>query len=267
MHMHMHMLRKQTIVAVAWGLSTVLTVLLVVLGWVWIRRRSDPSVRTASVHARVQERLPSIQWMPNAAAPYRVAVLPDFLSDEDCDALVAVAKGKGMQPSTVYSSTNDVIDTQHRKSETTWVHDKEHGAAKNLSLRIHATTGLPVSFMEALQLVHYGEKGFFNPHFDCCEAEKDDCSRLNKDAGHRKYTLLIYLNDDMDGGETIFPNLKDATGAPVRVRPKKGTAILFVSVADDHTTVLPEAFHGGLPVTRGEKWVANKWVHVREYVT
>jgi prolyl 4-hydroxylase len=45
----------------------------------------------------------------------------------------------------------------------------------------------------------------------------------------------------------------------VRVAPRKGDALLFYNY-DEAGVIDPRAVHAALPVTRGEKWVANFWL-------
>ena len=66
-------------------------------------------------------------------------------------------------------------------------------------------------------------------------------------------TLLVYLNDGYDGGETEFPDLG------LRVRGAPGDALLFASV-DAAGAPCPAARHAGLPVRSGEKFLLSKWI-------
>ena len=71
--------------------------------------------------------------------------------------------------------------------------------------------------------------------------------------GPRYLTVLFYLNDNFEGGETIFPKINKL------VKPKKGKAIIFQNV-DNNGVIITQALHGGEPVKNGEKWIANKWI-------
>ena len=66
--------------------------------------------------------------------------------------------------------------------------------------------------------------------------------------GQRAATLLVYLNDDYEGGETDFPRIN------FRFKGGLGDALIFSNIdpagAPDYDTV-----HAGLPPTTGEKWL------------
>jgi predicted 2-oxoglutarate/Fe(II)-dependent dioxygenase YbiX len=56
--------------------------------------------------------------------------------------------------------------------------------------------------------------------------------------------VIVYLNDDFDGGETEF------VGTGEIVRPAAGSALLFP----------PHLPHTGRPVSGGDKWVVVAWL-------
>ena len=71
-------------------------------------------------------------------------------------------------------------------------------------------------------------------------------------ANNRISTLVMYLNDVEEGGETFFPKLN------LSVHPRKGMAVYFEYFYQDQS--LNElTLHGGAPVTKGEKWIATQW--------
>ena len=78
------------------------------------------------------------------------------------------------------------------------------------------------------KVVRYEIGGHYNIHID---------NGPNQE--HRHFTVLCYLNDDLDGGETIFPDID------VAVQPIAGRAIAFPC----------EYRHGALAVKRGVKYV------------
>ena len=76
--------------------------------------------------------------------------------------------------------------------------------------------------------------------------------------GQRVSTLVMYLSDVEQGGETTFPDVG------VSVVPKKGAAVYF-EYCNSQGQVDPLSLHAGNPVIKGEKWIATKWMRQRKY--
>jgi 2OG-Fe(II) oxygenase superfamily len=73
-------------------------------------------------------------------------------------------------------------------------------------------------------------------------------------------TLLLYLNDGMEGGQTSFPMWRNGeTSKALEVKPEKGKAVLFYNLLPDGNYD-ELSMHAALPVKKGEKWLANLWV-------
>lgn len=83
------------------------------------------------------------------------------------------------------------------------------------------------------EIVRYGIGGIFIPHVDS-----------NKLKPYRAFTVILYLNDDFDGGETSFPTINHS------VKPSTGRVLIFPS----------HMLHGGEAVTRGEKHIIVAWI-------
>ncbi|KAK8488314.1 hypothetical protein V6N11_068441 [Hibiscus sabdariffa] len=90
--------------------------------------------------------------------------------------------------------------------------------------------------------------------------------QFNVMRGQRIATMLMYLSDDVEGGETYFP--KAGTGVcscggkivkGLSIKPIKGDAVLFWSMGLDGQSD-PDSLHGGCAVLSGEKWSATKWM-------
>ena len=75
-------------------------------------------------------------------------------------------------------------------------------------------------------------------------------------------TLLLYLNEGMEGGETSFPRwLNGETTEILEVKPEVGKAVLFYNVLPDGNYD-ERSQHAAKPVIKGEKWLTNLWVWV-----
>lgn len=78
--------------------------------------------------------------------------------------------------------------------------------------------------------------------------------------GVRVYTFFMYLNDVPEGGETAFRRLG------LKVKPKKGAAILWPSVRDQELTATEQGtYHEAMPVIEGVKYGANVWLHMHDF--
>lgn len=190
---------------------------------------------------------------------YQVRIYRDFLTHDECDQVIRIAESQGLESSKVYGADEDVVDNSSRISEQAWLRDSSSDLIRSISDKVSQITGYPVSHQEDLQVVHYGVGGMFTPHYDPCVMEDDECKRMNGESGTRVFTFLIYLNDDMEGGETVFPMIRE------KIKPVKGSAILFKST-DDSGRLISRSQHGGAKVKSGEKWICNKWVRENPYV-
>jgi prolyl 4-hydroxylase len=116
----------------------------------------------------------------------------------------------------------------------------------------------PVENGEGLQILHYGTTGEYRPHFDYFPPDQAGSAVHTAHGGQRVATLVIYLNDVADGGETIFPE------AGMSVAANKGGAVYF-RYLNGQRQLDPLTLHGGAPVLGGDKWIMTKWMRERAY--
>ncbi|HXV73968.1 MAG TPA: 2OG-Fe(II) oxygenase, partial [Sphingomonadales bacterium] len=92
----------------------------------------------------------------------------------------------------------------------------------------------------------------FRPHADYLDPADPHQAFSIQQAGQRVKSLFCYLNEDYEGGETAFPE----TG--LKIKGKRGDAVVIENV---NSIGLPEekSRHAGLPVIKGEKWLASIW--------
>ena len=126
---------------------------------------------------------------------------------------------------------------------------RESPAVHALNRRIAAITGSSVREGEPLQILRYRPRQQYRPHFDA-ESGTDN---------QRILTVLVYLNEDYEGGETRFVR----TG--LTFKGKRGDALVFRNALPDGR---PDELtqHAGLPVTAGEKLIASRWIRQREFL-
>jgi prolyl 4-hydroxylase len=184
---------------------------------------------------------------------YDIKIIENLLTSDECDKIISLCDGK-LFTSKLYNDNDDLLDKKDRLSEQCWLKDEDNALVRNISDKIKDLTNTHKNYSEDLQVVKYGVGGFFKPHFDACNGDEKYCTRMNI-GGPRYLTVLIYLNDDLEGGETAFPKIEK------KVQPKKGRAVIFQNV-DKNGHIIEQALHGGESVTKGFKWIANKWIHL-----
>jgi prolyl 4-hydroxylase len=188
---------------------------------------------------------------------YSIQEIDNFLTNEECDTLIQIASNR-LEPSRVYTDKADLNDTENRKSDQAWLLNDMNPLIQKISEKIAQLSGYPIVNQEDLQVVHYEPGGFFKTNYDACEGTKSFCERMDGTAGPRLWTYLVYLNDNMTGGETVFPYLNK------KVTPKKGKMVVFQST-NDEGLLIRQSLHGGEPVASGVKWIANKWIRKNNY--
>lgn len=158
----------------------------------------------------------------------------DVLSKDECAEWIAWAEQRGFHRSPVMSEKGREYDEAVRNNER-FVSD-DPGRAKVLfdRLREHLPRlqgWAPTGCNERIRIYRYDAGMRFRRHRDAAYERQD---------GERsKLTLLVYLSDEFEGGETWFPQFTYS--------PRLGAALLFEHDQD----------HAGVVVTEGRKYVAR----------
>ncbi|SOY51299.1 putative Prolyl 4-hydroxylase alpha subunit [Cupriavidus taiwanensis] len=191
------------------------------------------------------------------AAP-QVQLFQQLLSDDECDALVALSRGRLARSPVVNPDTGDENLIDARTSMGAMFQVAEHALIARIEARIAAVTGVPAEHGEGLQILNYKPGGEYQPHFDYFNPQRPGEARQLSVGGQRIATLVIYLNTPEAGGATAFPRVG------LEVAPVKGNAVYFSYLLPDGT-LDDRTLHAGLPVAAGEKWIATKWLRERPY--
>ncbi|WP_372630589.1 2OG-Fe(II) oxygenase [Cohnella sp.] len=169
-----------------------------------------------------------------------ILILEKVLTGAECDALVDLAKDR-MQRARVGRSRS-VSDI--RTSSGMFFEEGENELIHRIESRVSELMNVPIAHAEPLQVLHYRAGEQYQPHYDYF---------TSGGANNRISTLVMYLNDVEEGGETIFPSLN------LTVVPRKGNAVYFEYFYND--PLLNElTLHAGGPVVSGEKWAATQWM-------
>jgi prolyl 4-hydroxylase len=179
----------------------------------------------------------------------QVVLLRHLFTPGECRYLIDAATPM-LEPSVVVDST-----TGRQRPDPVRVSDGvgftlplENPAVHALNRRIAAASGTGVAQGEPLQVLRYRPGGEYKPHFDAIPGF----------ANQRILTMIVWLNEDYGGGETMFMK----TG--MKVKGRTGDALLFRNALADGARD-PDAAHAGLPVARGEKLIASRWIRARPF--
>ena len=175
----------------------------------------------------------------------RPVIIENFLSEKERIHIKQRAESK-LEVSTVDKDRR--VNEQIRKSETAWL-STEDPIVKSVVERCISRTDRPIENCEQLQVLRYKPGGHYKPHQDV----------FYEDKNKRVHTFILALNDEYEGGETSFPNIKE------KYKLRAGDA-LFFDTLDNYGLDTSDALHGGEPVKSGEKWVCNLWVHKYPYL-
>ena len=187
-----------------------------------------------------------------------LAVLDDLLSVPECDELIRLATIKLQRSTIVDPRTGEQKVIDARSSFGTFFALCENPFIARLDRRIADVMHCPIENGEGLQILNYGVGGEYKTHFDYFPPGDPGSAHHVTRGGQRVSTLVIYLNDVEEAGETIFPQIG------LSVVPKKGSAVYF-EYCNTAGQVDALTLHGGTPVVAGEKWIATKWMRERRY--
>ncbi|NML40362.1 alpha/beta fold hydrolase [Chitinophaga sp. G-6-1-13] len=174
-----------------------------------------------------------------------VFAVEDFMSEEECNYMIDYCERHDLfNRSTIGAADGTYAVTAYRTSYSAFITTSKQDPVFNAIIERAANLmEVDAARIENLQCVRYGEGQEYKPHFDS-----------SGKGMKRKATLLVYLNDNFEGGGTVFPEIG------LSVYPKKGMALSFTNL-DEQNNDLIYSLHGGAPVTAGTKFACNIWVH------
>eukprot|EP01125_Pyxidicula_operculata_P011132 TRINITY_DN3634_c0_g2_i1.p1 TRINITY_DN3634_c0_g2~~TRINITY_DN3634_c0_g2_i1.p1 ORF type:complete len:456 (+),score=116.14 TRINITY_DN3634_c0_g2_i1:34-1401(+) len=219
----------------------------------------------------------------------RLLEIENLMSYEETDAFYLIARNLQKVESLVGADNGLATKSESRSSSHTWIgRDFTDNPSNDLIDRIERRIFELVQWpdedtAEPFQVVFYNKSQYYYGHHDYTEKEDAPHNPYYYGGGNRFVTVLLYLNDVEEGGETTFP-FADSNGNPinrhinptdmyrgsiacssggVRVKPKKGGAAMFYNLKEEghmDGKTDPYSLHAGCPVTKGEKHISNKWI-------
>lgn len=199
-------------------------------------------------------------FLPNAerksTAQAEVYTLENFLTDEECDHVLQLMQGN-LEPSRVFAEEEI---NKARTSQTCFFRDRLNSQAyvQVVEERACRLLGIHGSHLECIQGQYYEKGQEYQPHADFFSpgTKEYDANCGEGGQGQRTWTVLVYLKDDFEGGQTCFNNLG------LEIQPRRGMALIWNNLYPSGEPN-PYTMHQARPVESGTKAILNIWFRER----
>nr|DAD37866.1 TPA_asm: hypothetical protein HUJ06_008507 [Nelumbo nucifera] len=192
-------------------------------------------------HAKVKQ----VSWKP------RAFVYEGFLTDEECDHLISLAKPELKRSAVADNVSGKSKLSEVRTSSGMFIQKGKDPIVTRIEDKIAAWTFLPKENGEDIQVLRYENGQKYDPHYDYF-VDKVNIAR----GGHRIATVLLYLTDVTKGGETVFPSAEEpphrspAVDGDLSDCAKKGVAEEMLFSSSVSTQMLPQTRVAFMPVAQ-----------------
>lgn len=193
--------------------------------------------------------------IPKAKQDLEFQILNNFLTPDECDQLVEAAQSRFKRSLVMDKHKKQQrSEDKGRTSHSAVFGKNEFPLLTKIDQKTSQILNIPTNHIEALQMVKYTAGQQYKPHHDWFKRPHDDANN------QRVYTILVYLNDDYEGGETNFPKVDYS------FKGKKGDAILWRNCQDNSPEkCFDHSLHAGTPPSRGTKYALNVWIRFKPY--
>lgn len=183
-----------------------------------------------------------------------IVVANCLLTVDECTQLMRAAEGRFAPGLTV--NMDDGSDRMHdgRVCDGMYFKKGENFFIESVERKLAKFAGVCQDRLENLQILKYERGGKYDPHFDFFDPECPATSKLMERGGQRVSTIIVYLREPFQGGDTVFPKLN------LNIHPSVGMGVWF-----GYPNLEANTLHGGDPVTAGEKWILTTWIREREF--
>lgn len=218
------------------------------------RETEDLATLFASVRHQLSDLIIPADFVFSAAISLnekpKVQLIEQVFSQIELDYVIHQASPM-LEPAQVIHDNSSSSYHQYRTGQTAAL------GGRNLDIvlfwlheRITRLAGLTAAQAEPAAVIHYLPGQEYKAHLDILPVGSDLVAA--EQGGQRMTTALLYLNDEMTGGATLFPKLDLA------VQPKKGQVLIFDN-CDSDGNFYPDSLHCGAAVEQGEKWLLSCW--------
>jgi len=182
--------------------------------------------------------------------------IKDFVTKEECDQIIEFS----IKEIKSCNGNNDFM-----KMHPVEIKDETKEVFIKLRSAISKSINISVENQEKILAIRYDKNGSYMEHYDSFVKYLKDSIYTNQfyeqsmaNGGQRKFTALVYLNDDFSGGETNFSKLNK------KIKPEIGKLVYWNNLDENGDTNL-NMIHAGMPVLDGQKWVLVVYIREKKY--
>lgn len=180
----------------------------------------------------------------------------DIFGDNECDFVIEESEKSGRyKKSMIYNVETQSSELTEMRTSTSFVDEsKQFNEIRTKAYEIikQKLPNISIENVEKSQIQKYEVSQYVKSHVDYFNINGKKITTNDKMA-----TLIVYLNDDFEGGETFFNNLN------IKIKPQKGSALFFQYNYSDYLN--EKSRHEGLPVTKGTKYIITFWIREKPY--
>lgn len=181
---------------------------------------------------------PSIVY---STKPY-IAQYDNWLTDADIDTILS--KNFEFVPGRTRSPGSPLQVNTVRQCQTHRIEYGDDAYFDQLTQRVGDFFGVQnLMCIEPFPMIKYSAGDYFNWHTDLTSGF----------AAQRTATMIMYLNDDFEGGHTCFQH------PDIQIRPRRGSAVVY------YYTPQEPVIHRGDAVLSGTKFILNAFVRNGEF--
>jgi hypothetical protein len=186
-----------------------------------------------------------------------VRVYRGFVPAPACAWLIEQAR-PNLKRALIYDPVGGKDIADHMRTNSAAGFDLMHADLVQVAVqwRMSAAVGIPVQHMEGPTVLHYAVGEQITNHYDFVNPRIPNYDAEIAKRGQRVITFLVYLNDDYEGGETDFPELK------LRYHGASGHGLFFTNALPNGEPDL-RMVHAGLPPKDKEKWLMSQFIRNR----
>ena len=200
-------------------------------------------------HVQCEQKLASADRRLISADPH-IELIVGLFSPAECRYIQLLAQ-PWLEPAMIYATTGEGMRDPHRDSDNMVIAPmSEDLVIQAINRTIAVASATQATWGEPLHVLRYAPSQQYRPHHDAHAFGPVEQRRIA--------TALLYLNDAYEGGETHFPELG------IKVRGGVGDLLIFHNL-DAASMPDMRMVHAGLPITKGEKWLATRWIRNADY--